>query len=106
MLNKLLKPMGFVSEFKEFINKGNVVDLAVAVIIGAAFQKIVDSVVNDIVMPIIAMMMKFDNIEKLTYGPFTYGKLVAAILNFLLVALVLFSIIKAMNRAKSVVSKD
>lgn len=93
--------MSFVSEFKEFINKGNVVDLAVAVIIGGAFQKIVDSVVNDIIMPIIAMVGGFDNIEKLAAGPFTYGKLLAAVLNFLIIAMVLFIMVKAMNKAKS-----
>jgi len=98
--------MSFVSEFKEFINKGNVIDLAVAVILGGAFQKIVDSLVNDIIMPIIATLMNLDNIEKLAAGPFTYGKLLAAIIYFLLVALVLFMIIKAMNEAKSVTGKD
>lgn len=98
--------MGIISEFKEFINKGNVVDLAVAVILGAAFQKIVDSVVNDVVMPIIAMLGDFDDIEKLKYGAFTYGKLIAATLNFVLVAFVLFMIIKAMNRAKKITAKD
>lgn len=97
--------MGFISEFKEFINKGNVVDLAVAVILGAAFQKIVDSIINDVLMPIIAMLGGFDDIEKLKYGPFTYGKLISASLNFLLVAVVLFLIIKAMNRAKELAAK-
>jgi large conductance mechanosensitive channel len=93
--------MSFVSEFKEFINKGNVVDLAVAVIIGGAFQKIVDSVVNDIIMPIIAMIGGFDKIENLAAGPFTYGKLLAAVLNFLIIAMVLFIMVKAMNKAKA-----
>lgn len=97
--------MSFISEFREFINKGNVVDLAVAVILGAAFQKIVDSIVNDIIMPVIAMLGKMDSIEKLKEGPFTYGKLIAASLNFLIVAFVLFMIIKAMNRAKEVAEK-
>jgi large conductance mechanosensitive channel len=97
--------MGIVSEFKEFINKGNVMDLAVAVIIGAAFQKIVDSIVTDIIMPIIAFLGGFEKIEELTYGPFTYGKLLAALLNFFLIAMVLFLIIKAMNRAKSIKAK-
>ncbi len=92
--------MSLVSEFKEFINKGNVIDLAVAVILGAAFQKIVDSIVNDIIMPIIAFAGGFENIESLKIGPFTYGKLIAASLNFLIIAIVLFLIIKAMNRAK------
>ncbi len=92
--------MSLISEFREFINKGNVVDLAVAVILGAAFQKIVDSVVNDIIMPIIAFAGGFKDIESLKAGPFTYGKLISASLNFLIVAFVLFMIIKAMNRAK------
>lgn len=98
--------MSFVSEFKEFINKGNVMDLAVAVIIGGAFQKIVDSVVNDIIMPIVAMLVQLDNIDKLAAGPFTYGKLLAAVLNFIIIAFVLFTMIKAMNKAKSVVKTD
>jgi large conductance mechanosensitive channel len=95
--------MGLVSEFSEFIKKGNVIDLAVAVIIGGAFEKIVGSLVNDIVMPIIAYMGKLENIEKLHAGPFTYGKLIAAILNFLLIAMVLFTIVKAVNRTKKLV---
>lgn len=98
--------MSFASEFKEFINKGNVMDLAVAVIIGAAFQKIVDSVVNDIFMPVIASLGGFANIEELHFGPFTYGKLIAAIINFLLIAFVLFVIIKAMNKAKQIKGND
>lgn len=98
--------MGFVSEFKDFINKGNVMDLAVAVIIGGAFQKIVDSVVNDIIMPIITTLGGFEKIEELAAGPFTYGKLIAAILNFLIIALVLFTMVKAMNRAKTAVKPE
>ncbi|MES2618616.1 MAG: large conductance mechanosensitive channel protein MscL [Bacteroidota bacterium] len=97
--------MSIISEFKEFINKGNVVDLAVAVILGAAFQKIVDSIVNDIIMPVIAYFGKLDSIEGLKAGPFTYGKLIAASLNFIIVAFVLFMIIKAMNRAKEIADK-
>jgi large conductance mechanosensitive channel len=92
--------MGFISEFKEFINKGNVIDLAVAVILGGAFQKIVDSLVNDMIMPIIALVGGFEKIEDLKAGPFTYGKLIASSINFLLIALVLFSIVKLLNKAK------
>jgi large conductance mechanosensitive channel len=92
--------MGFISEFKEFINKGNVIDLAVAVILGGAFQKIVDSLVNDMIMPVIALIGGFNKIEDLKAGPFTYGKLLASGINFLLIALVLFSIVKTMNKAK------
>lgn len=93
--------MSIVSEFREFVNKGNVIDLAVAVILGAAFQKIVDSIVNDIIMPVIAFAGGFENIESLKAGPFTYGKLIAATLNFFIIAIVLFLIIKAMNNAKA-----
>ena len=93
--------MGFISEFKEFINKGNVIDLAVAVILGGAFQKIVDSLVNEMIMPIIALVGGFDKIEDLKAGPFTYGKLLAAGINFVLIAMILFSIVKIMNKTKS-----
>ncbi|MBC7424959.1 MAG: large conductance mechanosensitive channel protein MscL [Bacteroidia bacterium] len=92
--------MSLISEFKEFINKGNVMDLAVALILGQAFQKIVDSIVNDIIMPIIATIGGFSSIESLHVGPFTYGKLIAATLNFIIIAIVLFMMIKAMNRIK------
>lgn len=98
--------MGLVSEFGEFIKKGNVIDLAVAVIIGGAFEKIVGSLVNDIVMPIIAYMGQLENIEKLQAGPFTYGKLIASVLNFIIIAMVLFAIVKAVNRAKLLVPSD
>jgi len=94
--------MSIVSEFKAFINKGNVIDLAVAVILGAAFEKIVNSIVDDIIMPIIAFAGGFESIELLKIGPFTYGKLIAASMNFLIVAFILFLIIKAMNKAKDI----
>jgi large conductance mechanosensitive channel len=97
--------MGFIKEFKEFINKGNVVDLAVAVILGGAFGKIVDSLVNDIIMPIIAFAGNMENIEELKIGPFTYGKFVSATINFLIIAFVLFMMIKIMNRTREKVKK-
>ncbi len=77
-------------------------NLAVAVIIGGAFEKIVTSLVNDIIMPIIAMLGNMEDIASLKAGPFTYGQFLAAVINFILIALVLFMIIKAMNRAKSI----
>ncbi|MFN4914547.1 MAG: large conductance mechanosensitive channel protein MscL [Sphingomonadales bacterium] len=98
--------MGFISEFREFIKKGNVIDLAVAVLIGSAFQKIVDSIVNDIIMPIIAFIGNFKNIEALAAGPFTYGKLIASVLNFVIISAVLFIMVKAINRTKEVIIKD
>ena len=102
----------FIAEFKEFINKGNVMDLAVGVIIGGAFQSIVNSLVNDILMPILGAItggIDFAN-WSVTFGKgelehpatLTYGNFIAAVINFLLMALVLFWIIKLMNSAKGV----
>ena len=92
--------MGLVKEFKEFINQGNVMDLAVAVIIAGAFQKIVDSLVKDIIMPLIAMFANLDDIKELKEGPFTYGNLISAALYFIIVAFILFLIVKSANKAK------
>ncbi len=89
-----------IKEFKEFINQGNVVDLAVAVVLGAAFNKIVTSIVDDIIMPIIAMLGGVENIAELTLGPILIGKVLAAIINFLIIAFVLFLIVKAINKSK------
>lgn len=96
--------MSFIKEFKEFISKGNVVDLAVAVVIGAAFGAIVSSLVDDVVTPLLlAPALKaanVDDLDKLVWGAVKYGKFLAAIIQFLVIALVLFSIIKAMNSMK------
>ena len=96
------------SEFKKFAFKGNVMDMAVGVIIGGAFTAIVNSLVNDIFMPVLSlitggfdiagMSVSFgvgDNAATLNYGAF-----LSAVINFLLIALVIFCIIKAMNTAK------
>ena len=91
-----------IKEFKEFIMRGNVIDLAVAVIIGAAFTAIVNSLVDDIIMPIIGVILGGVDFSSLavTVGDatITYGNFIQAIINFLLVALVLFLIIRAINR--------
>ena len=91
-----------IKEFKEFIMRGNVIDLAVAVIIGAAFTAIVNSLVTDIIMPIIGVILGGVDFSALavTVGDatITYGNFIQAIINFLLVALVLFLIIRAINR--------
>jgi large conductance mechanosensitive channel len=93
--------MGFVKEFKDFAMKGNVVDLAVAVIIGAAFGKIIDSLVNDIIMPIIGRIFgRTDFFITLKFHGLAIGKFLQASFNFLLIAFVLFLIIKAMNKTK------
>lgn len=92
---------GFIKEFKEFISRGNVIDLAVAVVIGGAFTKIVNSLVNDIIMPIIGVIIGGINFEYLmvTIGTaeIKYGMFIQAVVNFLLIAFVIFSIIKAIN---------
>jgi large conductance mechanosensitive channel len=96
--------MGFLKEFKEFAMKGNIVDLAVAVIIGGAFGSIVSSLVDDIINPLIlAPALKAAgaaDIDHLAWGAVKYGSFLASIIKFVIVALALFSIIKAMNSFK------
>ena len=94
--------MGFAKEFKEFALKGNVIDLAIAVIIGAAFGAIITSLVEDVITPLILTpalrMAHAENIDQLAWGTVKYGKFLAAVLKFLVVALVLFMIIRGINR--------
>ena len=95
---------GFIGEFKEFISRGNVMDMAVVIIIGGAFTAIVSSLVEDIISPVIGMIcggIDFASIA-VTVGSaeLLIGKFIMAIINFLLIALVLFCIIKAMNKFK------
>ena len=97
--------MGFFSEFKEFAMKGNVVDLAVGVIIGAAFGKIVSSFIEDVITPLLLKpaldAAHLSTIEQLTaFGGVKYGVFISAVINFIIVAFVLFLIIKGMNHAK------
>ena len=93
-----------MKEFKEFISRGNVMDMAVGIIIGGAFTAIVSSLVADIITPIIGMLMGGIDFSSLavTVGSanLTYGNVIQAIINFLLVAWVLFMIVKAMNKMK------
>ncbi len=96
----------FAKEFKEFISRGNVMDMAVGVIIGGAFTAIVNSLVNDIVMPLLSLITGgFDFTElciKLGEGEeaasLNYGAFISAIINFILIALVIFCIIKSINK--------
>lgn len=97
--------MGFISEFKEFAMKGNVVDLAIGVIIGGAFGKIVSSLIEDVITPLILQpalkAAKLTRIEELTaFGGVKYGMFISSVINFLIVAFVLFLIIKGLNAAK------
>lgn len=98
--------MGFMKEFKEFAVKGNVVDLAVAVVIGAAFGKIVTSLVDDIITPaILTPALKAAHLTNLSElvipgTAIKYGNFLSALLDFVIIALALFVIIKAINSTK------
>jgi large conductance mechanosensitive channel len=91
-----------LKEFKTFIMRGNIIDLAVAVVIGAAFTSIVNSFVNDIITPLLLNpVMNFLNVkdlENVMWNNVKYGKFIAAIINFVIVGFVLFLIVKTMNR--------
>lgn len=93
----------FLKEFKEFISRGNVMDMAVGIIIGGAFTSIVSSLVADIINPILGLFggMNFDQLAWNITGDviLNYGKFITAVINFLIMALVIFSIIKIMNSA-------
>lgn len=99
---------GFVAEFKEFISRGSVVDLAVGVIIGGSFTAIVTSLVNDIIMPVIGLLFGGIDFTSLRYvitpavgdtpeAAIYYGNFIQSIVNFLLIALVIFTVIRVIN---------
>ena len=100
----------FMSEFKEFISRGNVMDMAVGVIIGGAFSAIVTSLVDDIINPILGCFggMDFSSIVIPLVGDASLkvGAFINAVINFLIMAFILFSIIKAMNTASSKLKKE
>ena len=104
MNKKLLK------EFKTFISKGNVMDMAVGVIIGGAFSSIVSSLVDDIINPILGLFggTNFDQLAWNITGDVTlyYGKFITAVVNFLIMALIVFAIVKIMNTAMSRIHKE
>ncbi|MEA4938598.1 MAG: large conductance mechanosensitive channel protein MscL [Christensenella sp.] len=96
------------SEFRDFVSKGNVIDLAVGVIIGAAFKTIVDSLVGDIISPVIGLVADTnfsDLVWQIGGVSIGYGAFITAILNFLIMAIVLFAIIKAINAARTLGGK-
>jgi large conductance mechanosensitive channel len=94
--------MGFVKEFKEFAVKGNVIDLAIGVIMAAAFGKIITALTESIIMPIISMILGKSNFKEIAFTVnntvFPVGVLIQAIIDFVLVALVIFLINKGINR--------
>jgi large conductance mechanosensitive channel len=98
--------MGFIKEFKDFAMRGNVVDLAIGVIIGGAFGKIVSSLIDDVITPLFLKpaleAAHLTKIEDLTLmGTIKYGNFLSATINFIIVAFVLFMIIKGMNASKN-----
>lgn len=99
----------FFGEFKEFISRGNVMDMAVGIIIGGAFTSIVSSLVNDIINPLLGAVggMNFDQYSVTLFGDATlnYGKFITAVINFLIMAFVIFVIIKQINNISKRFSK-
>ena len=115
--------MGMVSEFKDFALKGNVMDLAVGVIIGGAFGKIVESVVGDLIMPIVAWIMggkldftglflvlgtvppgvpqTLDALKKAQVPVFAYGSFITILVNFVILAFIIFMMVKQVNRLRN-----
>ena len=99
----------FFGEFKEFVMRGNVLDLAVGVIIGAAFGAIVTSLTDDIISPLIGSLVKmnFDQLSvNINGATLAYGKFITAIINFLIMALIIFLIVKAVNKVMSIGKKE
>ena len=111
--------MGMVEEFKTFINQGNVMDLAVGVIIGGAFAKITTSLVDDILMPVVGLTLgnrdfavlfidltgkgvkTVEEAKKLGVPTLNYGLFLASIINFMLIAFAIFMVVNAVNKARS-----
>ncbi|MCO5237514.1 MAG: large conductance mechanosensitive channel protein MscL [Chitinophagaceae bacterium] len=93
--------MGLIKEFKEFAFKGNVVDLAVAVIIGGAFGTIVSSLVDDVITPLLLtpalQAANAENLDQLMWGAVKYGSFLSAVIKFLIIAFILFLIIKGVK---------
>lgn len=108
-----MKKKGFIAEFKEFISRGNVMDMAVGVIIGGAFQAIIKSLVDDVIMPLISVITGGLDFTawKLVLGSgenapvLCYGNFITAVINFLLMAFVIFTFIKVMNNMAAKVVK-
>jgi large conductance mechanosensitive channel len=101
---------GLIQEFKEFAFRGNVLDLAVAVVIGAAFNAIVQSFVTNLIMPLIAAIFSTDGLAKLSVeihgSPVKYGEFIAAVVNFFLVAIAVFILIKAVNTLRAAQKRE
>lgn len=123
------KARGFVDEFREFAVKGNMIDLAVGVIIGAAFGKIIDSLVKDVIMPIISFILgghvdfsnlfwvlskpagysgpnTYDELSKAGANVLAWGNFVTIFINFILLAFVVFCLVKLVNKARASIQRE
>lgn len=101
--------MKIAKEFKEFIMRGNVMDLAIGVVIGGAFKAIIDSLVADVIMPLIGMITGKIDIASLSVtvgdAELKYGNFIQQIINFLIIAFVIFMVVKAINTAHEKLAK-
>ena len=93
-----MKKPGWLDEFKTFISRGNVIDLAVGVVVGGAFTAIVTALVNDIINPLISLIIGGLDFSGVTVGVFPIGDLIMAIINFLCISFVVFWMVKIINR--------
>lgn len=99
----------FFGEFKEFIMRGNVIDLAVAVIVGAAFTAIVNSLVENLISPLLGIFggMNFDDLTfEVNGSTFYYGKFITAVINFIIVAFIIFLLVKLINKIMNFRKKE
>lgn len=95
-----------ISEYKAFLFRGNLLDLAVAFILGAAFNAVIQSLANDIIMAAVAGIFGLENVESMTAGPMLIGRFLAALISFLIIATVLFLIIRAAARLQKPEDSD
>lgn len=99
----------FLAEFREFAMKGNVLDMAVGIIVGAAFTSIVNSLVDDIISPVIGLLVRvnFSDLAVSVFGvDLKYGSFIMAVINFVIVAFALFVLVKALNTARNLGKKQ
>jgi large conductance mechanosensitive channel len=105
-----LQQGSLIGDFKNFIMKGNVLDLAVAVILGGAFAKIVESFIKDIITPVVLAPVleaaKLKDIAELSAGGIKYGLFLSALINFLLIAFVIFLVVRSFETAKRKLSRQ
>ena len=99
-----------IKELKDFLFKGNVLDLAVAVVMGAAFNAIITSLVSDIITPLIlnpvVKAANVENLSKLSWNGIAYGSFLSAVINFIIVGITLFFVVKAANHAAALGKKE